>query len=390
MNFEEQIPAFFEYLKSNYNEKTKKTLNPISEFSDFLNDRLTEGSLPRDFDDFMDEDFRREAKEHVKCLQEYVKGKGFKWIDCSSPSRWIFNYQDDYETYTPSEETSNVPSEVDIILNKNITNIKPDELDILRDHVEKLKSQSSEIKKVRQREIANCSYIIANLTFQQSKTVKNANDWCEAGDWYTGIDNEKAYECYKKSSQQYSILLMYTESAQTLDKAIGLTEDYKLLLKSNDEIKIDNLKKDLLDCQVQYDRAGLNDLASEKFVYLSNIKMTEKPYYIKPFYYLFKVSSKYGECPSRVLFTAFIILVFSTILYTTFGIKSGVDPLTQVPILEKGFWTSLYFSLVTFTTLGYGDYAPLGWIRVVATLQAISGLILTSLFMVTLVRKHSR
>lgn len=389
MNFEDQIPAFFEYLKRNYNEKTKSTLNPISEFSNFLNERLTEGYLPRDFDDFMLEDFRIEAKEHISCLQEYVKDKDLNWIDCSSPSRWIFNYQNNAETRVPPTNVSNDSNEVDRILNKNTTNIKPEELDLLRAHVEKLKSQSSGQDK-QSKEIAKCAYMIANLTFQQSKTVENAKDWSEAGDSYAKIDNEKAYECYKKSSQQYSILLMYTESAQALNKAIGLTENYKLLLKSNDKIKLDNLKKDLLDCQVQYDRAGLNDLASEKFVYLSNIKMTEQPWYIKPFYYLFKVSSKYGECPSRVLFTAFIILLISTFLYTIFGIKSGVDPSTNTPILEKGFLTSLYFSLVTFTTLGYGDYAPLGWIRVVATLQAISGLILTSLFMVTLVRKHSR
>lgn len=386
MNFEEQIPAFFEYLESIYNKKTKSSLNPISEFAEFLNERLTEGLLHKDFDDFTIEDFKLEAKEHIQILQEQLKKNDFTWIDSSSPSRWIFNYNN-AEIRVPSTKVSDDSNEVDRILNKNTTNIKPEELDLLRAHVEKLKSQSSGQEKQR-KEIAKCAYMIANLTFQQSKTVKNANDWREAGDWYTGVDNEKAYECYKESSQQYSILLMYTESAQALDKAIGLTENYKLILKDND--KINNLKKDLLDCQVQYDRAGLNDLASEKFVYLSDIKMTELPWYIKPFYYLFKVSSKYGECPSRVLFTAFIILLLSTLLYTIFGIKSGVDPETNAPILEKGFLTSLYFSLVTFTTLGYGDYAPLGWVRVVATLQAISGLILTSLFMVTLVRKHSR
>jgi hypothetical protein len=41
---------------------------------------------------------------------------------------------------------------------------------------------------------------------------------------------------------------------------------------------------------------------------------------------------------------------------------------------------SLYFSVVTFTTLGYGDIQPLGWCRVVAASQALCGILFTPLF----------
>ncbi len=38
-----------------------------------------------------------------------------------------------------------------------------------------------------------------------------------------------------------------------------------------------------------------------------------------------------------------------------------------------GLWEHVYFSTVTFTTLGYGDYVPTGIARLIAALQALMG-----------------
>ncbi|HHX8564391.1 TPA: ion channel [Vibrio diabolicus] len=74
----------------------------------------------------------------------------------------------------------------------------------------------------------------------------------------------------------------------------------------------------------------------------------------------------------------------SVVIYYIFGIHDGNTT------IKGEFGTSVYFALVTFTTLGYGDFSPVGAVRFVATAQALLGLLLTSLFMVTLVRKFSR
>lgn len=60
------------------------------------------------------------------------------------------------------------------------------------------------------------------------------------------------------------------------------------------------------------------------------------------------------------------------------------------PALCRWF-TALYFSIVTFTTLGYGDLggAPV-WGRAAATLEVLVGSVLMSLFLVCIVRKFSR
>ena len=68
-----------------------------------------------------------------------------------------------------------------------------------------------------------------------------------------------------------------------------------------------------------------------------------------------------------VFITALInIFLFSTIYYL-FGINSGQD------IIKNDWVTSIYFSIVTWTTLGYGDLAPVYNLRLVASFEAFIG-----------------
>ena len=52
--------------------------------------------------------------------------------------------------------------------------------------------------------------------------------------------------------------------------------------------------------------------------------------------------------------------------------------------------TALYFSAITFTTVGYGDWHPVGWARFFAATEALSGITIMSAFTVILVRKIIR
>jgi hypothetical protein len=49
------------------------------------------------------------------------------------------------------------------------------------------------------------------------------------------------------------------------------------------------------------------------------------------------------------------------------GLKQGTEPVTD-------FWSCLYFSIVTFTSLGFGDLRPVGYGRMLASLEVIVGL----------------
>jgi hypothetical protein len=60
-----------------------------------------------------------------------------------------------------------------------------------------------------------------------------------------------------------------------------------------------------------------------------------------------------------------------------------------VDILYK-FFSTIYFSVVTFTTLGYGDITPVGFSRLIATIEAFIGSFALALYVVVFVQKTTR
>ena len=92
----------------------------------------------------------------------------------------------------------------------------------------------------------------------------------------------------------------------------------------------------------------------------------------------------YGEQPGKVILSAILIILLFAFLFMGFGI-SNVD---IERITTKNFFDCIYFSTVTFTTLGYGDFRPLeGWGRVLAGSEAFIGAFMMALFVYTFARK---
>jgi len=92
----------------------------------------------------------------------------------------------------------------------------------------------------------------------------------------------------------------------------------------------------------------------------------------------------HGERPFRTLFTVAATILFSALLYTMGAfVRDGV-------IFTPSFWEAVYFSVVTFTTVGYGDITPVSSARFIAALEAIGGITFMPLFFVGLSRKYLR
>jgi hypothetical protein len=90
----------------------------------------------------------------------------------------------------------------------------------------------------------------------------------------------------------------------------------------------------------------------------------------------------YGEKPMRPLLWAAGTIFLFAVLYWLAG--------AVVP-QAASVWDNLYFSVVTFTTLGYGDLRPAqGLPRALAAIEALIGVTLMSLFLVTLARRFIR
>lgn len=124
--------------------------------------------------------------------------------------------------------------------------------------------------------------------------------------------------------------------------------------------------------------------------------------YQMPRYCLKRIISKtidlfcgYGEAPLRVVGFSLILILISAVLYFFSGLQYG-DQL-QVFSLNNDFGTNfmlflncIYYSVVTFTTLGYGDFTPIGFSRAIAAFEAFTGSFTIALFVVVFVKKMTR
>lgn len=96
----------------------------------------------------------------------------------------------------------------------------------------------------------------------------------------------------------------------------------------------------------------------------------------------------YGEKPWRVVVSGVLVLFGSALLY--FFLR-GVAPYT---LTVEAFSSSLYYSAVSFTALGYGPWFNAGsvrsWVQGVGAAEAIVGVFMIALFLITFVRKMTR
>ncbi len=89
----------------------------------------------------------------------------------------------------------------------------------------------------------------------------------------------------------------------------------------------------------------------------------------------------YGERPQRVVVAALGVVFGAALGHWILGTVSG------------GFWDALYYSAVSFTALGYGEWAPepQGWAgRFLGAGESFLGVFMIALFLVTFTRKMTR
>lgn len=93
----------------------------------------------------------------------------------------------------------------------------------------------------------------------------------------------------------------------------------------------------------------------------------------------------YGERPFRTLGVALTIILACALFYSLSGLV-----LTEGEIRKVSFPEGFYFSVITYTTVGFGDYLPTGWVRILAMLEALSGIFFAPLFLIALTRRYLR
>ncbi|MDC9512480.1 potassium channel family protein [Pseudoalteromonas sp. CST5] len=203
---------------------------------------------------------------------------------------------------------------------------------------------------------------------------ENASDAAKAASLIT-----ESCDCKSRAAYHYVRLSNHQAAAMLYEEAFQIVDEHSY------GSKMQLLK----NARLQYQLFGDHESASKVFKKEKNLEYQEATKSSKIALFLYRMSSNYGESPRRVLWNCLLILILST--FFAFALDITVNKNEGALSFWEQLSRSAYYSVVTFTTLGYGDFYPkteLG--HFFASLIALLGLIYSSLFMVTVVRKYSR
>jgi hypothetical protein len=137
--------------------------------------------------------------------------------------------------------------------------------------------------------------------------------------------------------------------------------------------------------KIWYKEHGIYDVAGKFFYREMEAKRKAQSWKEKPllkfWYWIMRILCGYGEKPERVGVSASVVILGLALAYYFFGSFS-----------PSSYLDTLYYSVVSFVALGYGSWAaqPLGWARYMGAVEAVIGVFMMALFLVTFTRKMTR
>ena len=96
--------------------------------------------------------------------------------------------------------------------------------------------------------------------------------------------------------------------------------------------------------------------------------------------------SGYTEKPQRVIVSSLVIVLLFGLIYFLLNVPTRLNEIGRASL-----WESIYFSFMTFTTVGYGDLTPrpVFWYQMLACAEAFSGPFMAGLYIFTLTRRYA-
>lgn len=177
--------------------------------------------------------------------------------------------------------------------------------------------------------------------------------------------------------------------------------------RANEAIKADN-NKEALDNTEQAEEIyrDLRKHAEQEGIFTMSGTLIQRELTMRrkqmPLLSIKRINSKivdlfcgYGEAPVRIVGISMLFIFICALLYTYTGLSYQGETLSynaNASFTENFslFLSCLYYSVVTFTTLGYGDFTPVGISRAIAAIEAFTGSFTIALFVVVFVKKMTR
>lgn len=98
--------------------------------------------------------------------------------------------------------------------------------------------------------------------------------------------------------------------------------------------------------------------------------------------------SEYGTNWVRLFLVSLLVILGNAVPYAIWS--NLIEGFPETSNYFVRFANALYYSLVTFTTLGYGDMHPTGWLKALSGLEALTGAVFMALIVAVIARKWMR
>jgi hypothetical protein len=142
---------------------------------------------------------------------------------------------------------------------------------------------------------------------------------------------------------------------------------------------------------IEFKRYEQKAILEERIEESSTSALWEYPYYWFKLL-VFDKMGLYATEPLRVMFSMAVLYVLFSLLYVVLSftglgaIVANIGEHENLSVYGKAF----YFGAITFFTIGYGDYYPVGIFRWISSIEGFMGVFLMSYFTVAFVRKILR
>lgn len=201
--------------------------------------------------------------------------------------------------------------------------------------------------------------------------------------------------CFKIISSKIESLSFEDEYLTKFDDESFIDE----IIIENNKNNFENVYKIYKDIATKYEANRLPNRAGDYYYLYKRIERKTLKGIDKLKSYIFWMLCGYGEKPTYALITSVEIVLIFTLIYMFTGLSIGMDIIDydilifkDLPIdgLILDFLKSLYFSIVTFTTVGYGDITPIGYSVFLSGIEMFLGVTMVGIWTATLARKITR
>lgn len=146
-----------------------------------------------------------------------------------------------------------------------------------------------------------------------------------------------------------------------------------------------------------YDAAGLGESAGIFFQKRMVMRRRLMPRWswARAWSKLVDLCSGYGENPERVVASSLALILLCATAYFCIGVEGPnghmqLDSNANLAVNTANYLNCIYFSVVTFTTLGYGDITPRGLAEALSAMEAFTGAFMMALFVAVFSKKMTR